>query len=182
MFKLKRGDTALVLVDFQEKLAAAMDTLFLEETLAYTIKLVKGFNILDIPIYFTQQYTKGLGETVAPLSEFLSNSCVEKLTFSCCGVPEFKERLQKNCIKNVVIAGMEAHICVLQTVLDLIDLGFNVHVASDAVISRYKKDYDIALSLVRQAGAAVSCVETILFQLLEKAGGEEFKAISKLIR
>jgi nicotinamidase-related amidase len=100
----------------------------------------------------------------------------------CCGEENFNRKLNELNIKNVVIVGMETHICVLQTTIDLINAGYNTHVVADAVISRSKFNWRTGLEYMRDAGAKITVTETVLFQLLKKAGSEEFKAISKLIK
>jgi nicotinamidase-related amidase len=182
MFKLKNDDTALVVVDVQEKLVKAMDEDIYADLLANTSILVKGFNVLSAPVFATQQYTKGLGETVAELSGDIKEPAIEKATFSCCGEPDFVEKLKANNIKNVVLTGMETHVCVLQTALDLLEAGYNVHVAADSVCSRSDFNWEMGLGMMEKAGAVITCAETVLFQMLGKAGSPEFKEISKLIK
>lgn len=181
MFKLTKDETAVVVIDVQEKLVVAMDPDVYEDMLSNTVKLVKGAKVLGLPVLATQQYTKGLGATVKELSSDIDGH-VEKVTFSCCGEESFNAQLKEKGIKNVVITGMETHVCVLQTVLDLLDAGFNVHVAADAVCSRSDFNWQIALDMMEKAGAVITCAETVLFMLLGKAGSPEFKEISKIIK
>ncbi|ADD69033.1 isochorismatase hydrolase [Denitrovibrio acetiphilus DSM 12809] len=181
MFKLKTDDTAVVVIDVQEKLVVAMDPDIYADMLSNTSKLVKGAKVLGLPVLCTQQYTKGLGGTVAELARDVS-SHIEKVTFSCCGEESFKAALKENGIKNVVISGMETHVCVLQTVLDLLDDGYNVHVAADAVCSRSDFNWEIALDMMSKAGAVITCAEAVLFMLLGTAGTPEFKEISKIVK
>jgi len=181
MFKLKKEDTALAVIDVQEKLIVAMDEEIYADMLSNSMKLVKGAKILGMPVVCTQQYTKGLGNTVAELAENI-DGYIEKVSFSCCGEDSFVKTLKEKGVKNVVVAGMETHVCVLQTVLDLLSEGFNVHVAADAVCSRSDFNWQVALDMMSQAGAVITCAETVLFMLLEKAGTPEFKEISKLVK
>jgi nicotinamidase-related amidase len=181
MFKLTKGDTAVAVIDVQEKLVVAMDEVVYEDMLSNTVKLVKGAKVLGIPVIATQQYTKGLGATVKELAGDIDGH-VEKVTFSCCGEPSFNEQLKAKGIKNVVITGMETHVCVLQTVLDLLEAGYNVHVAADAVCSRSDFNWQIALDMMEKAGAVITCAEAVLFMLLGQAGTPEFKEISKLVK
>jgi nicotinamidase-related amidase len=104
------------------------------------------------------------------------------MTFSCCGETTFPEALRKIGRKQIIITGMETHVCVLQTVLQLLEAGYIVHVVADAVMSRKKENWQIALGIARQAGAVITSTETVLFQLLRVAGSEEFKKLSKLVR
>ena len=181
MFKLTKEDTAVAVIDVQEKLVVAMDEDVYEDMLSNTVKLVKGARVLGLPVIATQQYTRGLGATVKELAEDIEGH-VEKVTFSCCGEPSFNEQLKAKGIKNIVIAGMETHVCVLQTVLDLLDAGYNVHVAADAVCSRSEFNWQIALDMMEKAGAVITCAESVLFMLLGQAGTPEFKEISKLVK
>ncbi|PLX66800.1 MAG: hydrolase [Denitrovibrio sp.] len=181
MFKLTSENTAIVVIDVQERLVVAMDEEIYADMLSNTSKLVKGANVLGLPVLCTQQYTKGLGGTVSELSGDI-DGFIEKVTFSCCGEESFKQALNDNGIKNVVVAGMETHVCVLQTVLDLLEDGYNVHVAADAVCSRSDFNWEIALEMMGKAGAVVTCAETVLFMLLGKAGTPEFKEISKIVK
>jgi nicotinamidase-related amidase len=107
---------------------------------------------------------------------------IEKLSFGCCGEPSFIQRLQELGRANILVTGMEAHVCVYQTVLGLIEAGFNVHLLRDAVCSRHKVDFLTSLELARSAGAIVTSAETVAFQLLKVAGSPEFKVVSKLVR
>ena len=138
---------------------------------------------MDIPLLITEQYPKGLGPTIPEIKDVIpSYAPIEKISFSCCGEPFFLEAVQVTGRQQVVLAGMETHVCVLQTCLDLLKEGFDVHVVSDAVCSRTEQNYRAGLEFMRDAGAVISCTETVLFQLLEKAGTEPFKIISKRIK
>ncbi len=182
MFKLSKENTLLVVIDIQEKLAPVMNQDAFLVAKENVKRLISGFNILDLPVVATQQYTKGLGDTISELKDLIKNEHIEKMTFSCCGEPTFLEFLNKNNIKNVVITGMETHICVLQTALDLLEEKFNVFVVKDAVVSRETMNWETGVEYMRQAGAVITVTETVLFQLLGKSGSPEFKAISKLIK
>ena len=138
---------------------------------------------MDIPLLITEQYPKGLGPTIPEIKDVIpSYAPIEKISFSCCGEPFFLEAVQVTGRQQVVLAGMETHVCVLQTCLDLLKEGFDVHVVSDAVCSRTEQNYRAGLEFMRDAGAVISCTETVLFQLLAKAGTESFKIISKRIK
>lgn len=181
MFKLKKEETAVVVIDVQERLVVAMDEDVYSDMLSNTSRLVQGANVLGVPVLATQQYTKGLGGTVGELAKDIDGH-IEKVTFSCCGEESFEASLKEKGVKTVVVAGMETHVCVLQTVLDLLEKGYNVHVAADAVCSRSDFNWEIALGMMEKAGAVITCAESVLFMLLGKAGTPEFKEISKLVK
>lgn len=179
---LDADKAALVVIDVQEKLAPAMDQELYGQLVLDTNLLLEGFKALDLPIIATEQYPKGLGHTVSELVGVTDQHCVEKVSFSCCGADVFTDALEKSGAKQVLIAGMETHVCVLQTVLDLLDRGYVVHLVRDAVCSRFKSDYEAALSIAAQAGAVVTTTEAALFQLVKGAGTDIFKVVSKLVR
>ena len=182
MFRLDRKDTALVVIDIQERLTPAMNQEEYGELKNNVIRLSKGFTMMDMPVVATQQYTKGLGGTDAEIIAEIKSDYVEKTTFSCCGEKSFIETLKNQGVKTVVVTGMETHVCVLQTVIDLLDAGFNVHVAADAVCSRSAFNRDVALRYMEKAGAVITVTETVLFQLVGDAKDENFKAVSKLVK
>lgn len=169
------------MVDIQERLAFVME--HRGQVTARTALLVEAAKLMDIPVVSTEQYPRGLGPTVPEVKAVLPPGApVEKLSFSCCGEPSFMEALEGTGRKKVVLAGMETHICVLQTALDLLSAGYGVHIPRDAVCSRRKLDWQTGLELAREAGAVVTSAETVLFQLLGRAGTEEFRKISKMVK
>lgn len=174
--------TALVIIDVQEKLAPAMDKDLYPRLVEHVNLLIDGFKTMELPIIATEQYPKGLGHTVTDLDGLADTPCVEKVAFSCCGEDDFIAALEKTGAKQVVIVGMETHVCVLQTVIDLLDRGYGVHLVRDAVCSRFQSDYESAVSMAARAGAVVSTTETVLFQLVKVAGTDSFKAVSRLVR
>jgi nicotinamidase-related amidase len=180
-FSIDRAKAVLVVVDVQERLAAVMDQR--QKVIANCRRLVEGAAILGVPAIVTEQYPKGLGPTEEELRGTLS-SCtpVVKLSFSCCGEPAFMERLEAIDRRKVILCGMETHVCVLQTCLDLLREGFDVHLASDASCSRSRENWLTGIEMMRDAGAVITSTETVLFQLLREAGTVEFKAISKLVK
>jgi nicotinamidase-related amidase len=182
MFKISRENTALVVVDVQERLVTAMDSKVYERIRNNIVKLIKGCKVLNVPIIVTQQYTKGIGGTVSEIVEEAGSEYIEKMSFSCCGEQSFVDALRRKGIKNVILTGMETHVCVLQTAIDLIEAGFNVHVVADAVCSRAKFNWEVGLRYMEKAGAVVSVTEITLFQLLKVSGTPEFKEVSKLIK
>lgn len=179
--RLKASETILVVVDVQERLARVMERR--QQVEAAIGVLVRTARLHDMPIILTQQYTKGLGPTVDHLSALLEGvDPVEKICFSCCGEDTFTRSLDALGRRKVILTGMEAHICVLQTALDLLDMGYTVHLPWDAVCSRADGNRDAALGFMERAGAIITSSETAAFQILQKAGTPEFKEISSLLK
>ena len=181
-YLLNATHVALLMIDIQEKLVPAMNKDLCDPLLQNTALLQQGFAAVNAPVLATEQYPQGLGHTVSDLNEMVASSAVAKVSFSCCGEADFLTALEKSGVKQVVVTGMETHVCVLQTVYDLLAQGYVVHVVRDAVASRFVSDYENALALAEQAGAVITTTETALFQLVRVAKGDEFKAISKLVR
>lgn len=180
-FFLNPNDTILVIIDIQDRLAAAMKVR--DEIIKNSQHLIELSKLFNIPIVLTEQYPKGLGTTVQEIKEALIDyRPIEKLAFSCCREPKFLEEVKKLGKKSIILTGMETHICVLQTCLDLLKEGYHVHVVQDAVCSREKKNWKAGIEFMRDAGAVITCTETVLFQVLKLAGTEEFKAIAKRIK
>jgi nicotinamidase-related amidase len=182
-FMLEPAKAVLVVIDVQERLCAAMDANVLAQLTKNAGILLESANELAVPVIFTEQYVKGLGQTLAVLKERLpSASCHEKMTFSCCGNDAFFTQLKRSGRKQIIITGMETHVCVLQTVIDLLDAGFEVHVVKDAVMSRSGDNRQTAMETMVLAGAVPTCTEAVVFQLLKIAGTESFKKLSKLVK
>lgn len=180
-FFLSRDDSLLVIIDIQERLASVMKVK--DNVISNSMHLIELSRLMDIPIVVTEQYSKGLGQTVKEIRDFLPYyRPIEKLTFDCCEEKGFLEEVKVHNKKNIILTGMETHICVLQTCLGLLKEGFNVHVVKDAVCSRDKENWKTGLEFMRDAGAVITCTETVLFQVLKIAGTDEFKAISKRIK
>jgi len=180
-FFLSKDNSLLVNVDIQERLVPAMQVK--DKVIGNTLHLIEAAKLLNIPLLVTEQYPKGLGRTIKEIADALSEYApIEKITFSCCGERAFLDAVAAAGRTHVILIGMETHVCVLQTCLDLLRSGYHVHAAADAICSRSKENYRLALEFMRDAGAVISCTETILFQLLEKAGSDEFRAISKRIK
>ena len=176
-----REDAVLVLIDFQDRLMPAMKNE--HKVIGSACKLVEGAKEFDLPIIVTQQYTKGMGGTVRELAQALGDfEHVEKKEFSCWLNDDFAKALKDTGRKTVIIAGCETHVCVQQTVLDLLDEGYDVIVAGDCVSSRKRYTRDTALALMADAGAVISAYESILFDLLVTASDPHFKAISKIVK
>ncbi|HTF98953.1 MAG TPA: hydrolase [Nitrospirota bacterium] len=180
-FVLQKEDAVLLIVDIQDRLAAVMtEKDRVVKNCGHLIELAK---MLHIPIVVTEQYPRGLGRTVPELTAALPDvRPVEKVAFNCCGEPAFLSELKKTGRKSVIMTGMETHICVLQTTLGLLQEGYRVHAVEDAMCSRTKANWKTGTAFMRDAGAVVTCTETVLFQLLQVAGTEEFKKISQRIK
>ena len=182
-FLLQPAQAVLVVIDVQEKLCAAMDQNMLRQVVRNAGILLESAQELAVPVIFTEQYAKGLGLTLAELKEKASAAaCHEKLTFSCCGNEAFSEQLKQSDRTQVIVCGMETHVCVLQTVIDLLGGGFAVHVVKDAVMSRNSDNRQTALEAMTLAGAVPTSTESVVFQLLKIAGTDSFRKLSKLVK
>jgi nicotinamidase-related amidase len=180
-FFLNKEDAVLLVIDIQERLAVVMKDK--DRVVKNTQHLIELAKMTKMPVVVTEQYPKGLGRTVPELGSVLpENAPIEKISFDCCGQSGFVEELKAHGKKTVIVTGMETHICVLQTALGLLRAGVNVHVVQDAVCSRTEENWRTGIEFMRDAGAVVTCTETVLFQLLKVAGTEEFKKISQRIR
>jgi len=180
--KLNAGLSQLVIVDTQTRLVTAMPQVELQAAIKNIGILAQVTKLLAISAIITEQYPQGLGHTLPELLVMLPNvKPVEKLTFSCVAEPIFSRQLTRDH-SQIVLAGMEAHICVLQTALDLLSAGKQVFVAEDAVISRNPANKANALARIHEAGCIISNTESIVFEWLGTAEGDVFKAISNLIR
>jgi nicotinamidase-related amidase len=182
--KLQRADTMLVVIDVQEKLMPVIDQH--ESVIRNIDRLVRGCRILDVPMLLTEQYVKGLGPTVEPVRRAFEESGgyqpIEKNCFSAWGCGEFTAALRALKRKHLLIAGVESHVCVYQTAIDLIAIGHLVTVIADAVSSRTPENRDIALRRMESDGAKLSSTEMALFELTGISATDEFRAITKLIR
>jgi nicotinamidase-related amidase len=181
---LDRSTSALLVIDVQERLGAAMDPQRFQQTLKNTEILVESAKTLGLPIFVTEQYPKGLGPTVPSLKQALppEQLATAKTAFSCLGVPEVVQQLKASGRTQIIIAGMETHVCVFQTVRDLVGEGYLPFVARDAVLSRSSENHDTGLALMREAGATVTSTESVVFDLLGAAGSPEFKKLSPLVK
>jgi hypothetical protein len=179
--KIKRNDTIAVIIDVQQRLYP-----YIHENEILTdklVRLIKGLKVLGINIIVTEQYSKGLGNTIMPIQEALGTyNHLEKMSFSCCGLNDFTHVLKESGKKNVIIGGIESHVCVLQTVIDLEANGYQPIIIEDCVSSRNQNDKIIAIERMRKEGAIISTYESILFELMDVSGTEEFKAISKIVK
>lgn len=179
---LDKNKAVLVVIDFQEAFRSAVPDFSL---VASRISMaLRGFQILNVPVIVTEQYPKGLGKTaeeilftLPPEFEF-----IDKTAFSSCGAQSFKDRLQALSVSQVVICGLEAHICVNQTAHDLLDQGFQVHLLTDAVASRFSADKQAGIAKMQMSGVVPSSVEMSLFELMRDSTHEQFKEIQNLIK
>jgi nicotinamidase-related amidase len=178
---LRREDTLLVIVDVQTRL---LNVMFEKERLISSCsKLIQSAKLLEIPMVMTEQYPGGMGRTDPRILELIEGiGAIEKMSFSCCGVLDFDQKIKSAGRKQIVLIGIESHICVLQTVHDLLHQGYFVYLPYDGLSSRKEGDYRNALDRMRQAGAIIGSVESAVFELMEKAGTPVFRQISKIIK
>lgn len=178
---LDRKDVVLIVVDVQEKFRPVVFEF--DRVVRSVRKLVEGFRILNLPVVVTEQYPQGLGRTVPELQESLGVfKPVEKTSFSCFGDSGFDRELERLGKKTVVLAGIEAHVCILKTALDALMRGLAVHVPVDCVSSIHESDCRIAVERYRQAGVFLASSEMLLFQLIDDSKVPEFRKISELVR
>ena len=173
--------TALVIIDVQEKLSRVMHEK--EKLFENLQKLVKGAKLLNIPIIITEQNPNGLGPTVSEIAPLLTDiKPVTKFSFSCCSEEPFLRQLEMLNRKQVLLAGIETHVCVYQTAVDLIEAGYEVHTVVDCVSSRTLENKNLALDKMKSEGANLTSVEIALFELLKTAANPKFKELSKIVK
>ncbi len=179
--RIPKDDVCAVVIDMQERLFPHIEeNIGLESTL---VTLLRGLQELNVETLVTQQYTKGLGPTIMAVTETLNDfSHIEKICFSCCGEPQFMEKLRANGARHIILTGIEAHVCVQQTALDLRAEGYTPVIIEDCVSSRRHRDKDTAIERMRAAGCIITSCESILFELLVEAGSDTFRAISRLVK
>jgi nicotinamidase-related amidase len=179
--RLLKDESVAVVVDMQEKLLPHIHDG--EVILSNCLKLIAGLKILSIPVMITQQYTKGLGPTVPDIIKmFPEFRYIEKISFSCCEEPEFGNELERLAGKNIILFGIESHVCVLQTCLDLLASGKQPVVVEDCISSRKVNDRTIAIERMRQEGAIITTMESLLFEFTRKAGNDIFRSISGIVK
>ncbi|HEY3369917.1 MAG TPA: hydrolase [Prolixibacteraceae bacterium] len=179
--RILKENTIGLVVDIQERLVPVMEES--EQLIENCSKLIQGLQILGLPILVTQQYTKGLGETVAEITAVIPDfHYIEKKDFSCFDEPAVAEKLALLGARNVIICGIESHVCVLQTALDLQEAGYVPVVVMDCVSSRSFDSMDLASERFRHEGIMMTSLESILFELTRSASATEFKEISKLVK
>jgi nicotinamidase-related amidase len=176
--------STLLVIDIQERLTPAMPVSVLPGVLRNTRILMETAREFNLPVIASEQYPKGLGPTVSEIAEMLpaDSKPYEKLSFSCCAATSMQLVFEQPGQRDWILCGMETHVCVLQTALDLLQLGQNVFVAADGVCSRTKANWRTGLDLMRQAGAVIGSTEIFAFGLLGAAGSEKFKKISRLVK
>lgn len=176
-----KDDVVAVCLDMQDSMVASIYKG--ESLLDRATRFFKAMKVLDVPVLVTQQYTKGLGDTNASVKEAIGDfQHIEKGTFSCVKTPEFMDRLKSLGRNKIILTGMETHICILQTAMDLLDEGYDVYVLADCVSSRTKMDKKIGLQRMSAEGVKVATYESVAFEMLGKSGTDEFKAISKIVK
>jgi nicotinamidase-related amidase len=176
---MSAADTALLVVDVQDKLLQLIpNQASMVRNIAF---LIDGARLLNMPVAATEQYPKGLGPTTAELARRLPER-PDKTAFSCCAVPSVVEGFRRAARPKVLLAGIEAHVCVLHTALDLLALDFRVYIAVDAVGSRFAIDQEVALRRLEQVGAILTTTETALFEWVGGASHPQFRAISQLVQ
>jgi len=179
-----RDATALIVVDIQERFFPAMEPVRKDTALENVRLLLQLAKTMGLPVLVTEQYPKGLGRTIRPVMEALPEgvSPFEKLIFSSWRAEGLAERFWESGARCAIVAGLESHVCVLATVIDMLAEDIVVHVPRDAVMSRTRENCDTGLELMDRAGAFISSTETIIFQMLERAGTDEFKTMSRLLK
>jgi len=181
--KMERKQAVLIVIDVQDVLMKKMDSEVGKKVIQNIQTLLTFAKKMAIPILITEQYPKGLGNTVAEIKmEMGSILPIEKVSFSCCGVVTFKDKLNRLRRRQILLTGIETHVCILQTANDLIQEDYEVHVVADAVCSRKRLDWETGLRWMEKRGAMISTTEIIAFQLLKEAGTEEFRTLSKLLK
>ncbi|WP_053955239.1 hydrolase [Inediibacterium massiliense] len=179
--RVLKDHAVAVIIDMQERLLPHMEN---RNNLLHNVKtLIQGLNALNIPIIVSEQYPKGLGSTIEAIHEILGDyTSIEKMSFSCFDEAKLQQKIDYMNKEWIIVAGIESHICVLQTVIDLIDNGYAPVIVEDCVSSRYKNDKKIAIERMRQLGAIITTTESILFELCRYATTDSFKVISKLVK
>lgn len=179
--RILKENTIGLVIDIQEKLFPVMTG---KEVLLNNCRiLIKGLQVLSVPVIVTQQYSKGLGDTIREIKEIIQNfSIMEKRAFSCCDEPDFMVKLQNLNAGNIVICGIESHVCVLQTAVDLNQAGLTPVVVMDCISSRAPKSIEIAMERFRTEGIRMATCESILFELTRSSAAKEFREISGLVK
>ncbi len=172
------NDFLLIVIDFQEKLAKHIDGI--NSIIESSIKLIKAFNIFELPVILTEQIK--LGNTIQEIKSLVNVEPIQKYTFSCLGCEEFYRKIKEVNPKICILIGIEAHICILQTALDLIKEGYKVYVAIDCIGSRNKIDKDVAIQRLIMEGAKPATAEMIIYEILKSAKHEKFKKILEIVK
>ena len=178
---LNKEHTGLVIVDVQVKLMSVMrQGPRVTDNIA---KLIHLSGLFDLPVILTEQYPRMMGPTVPEVKLLLKDvGPIDKMDFNCCSVGPFNEGLKSRGLINIILTGVESHICVFQTCVSLLDKGYIVHVPRDAVDSRTEENWQVGLALMEKAGAVITSTEAVIFQVLGKAGTKEFKEMLRLVK
>lgn len=178
---LEIKNSILLVIDIQGNLAHAMHDK--ESLFKATGQLIKGIKCLEIPMILTEQNPKGLGPTIPEIRELIPDLiAIPKISFSCCNEKTFMEEVKKINKRQILISGIESHICIYQTTINLLDMGYEVHIVTDAVASRDPKNRELALRKMERMGATMTCVEMALFELMRTAEHPRFRDIVKIIK
>jgi nicotinamidase-related amidase len=178
---LTTDNTVLLVIDVQEKLFRAIYQN--EQLLDNLQRLIKGIKVLEVPMVVTEQYPQGLGATIPEIAQLIPDiKPLPKVCFSCCADEAILHEINKLNRKQVLIAGIESHICVYQTAADLIAAGYKVYVVNDVISSRTGQNRKVGLKMMTNLGAKLTSTETVLFELMKVAKGDKFKAISQIVR
>ncbi|MCX6243718.1 MAG: hydrolase [Bacteroidetes bacterium] len=179
--RILKERTAALVIDIQERL---YPFIFENEKLTKNVTmLIEGLKIIGIPIFVTEQYVKGLGPTIEPVANVLgTHPRIEKMAFSCCDEPRVMEGIAVTGKENIILAGIESHVCVFQTAIDLKRNGYQPVVVEDCVSSRRENDKRMAIERLRHEGVIITTCESILFELLRYSGTEQFRGISRLVK
>lgn len=172
--------TALMVIDIQDALARVMHEK--DRFVDNARRLIQGANALALPVVVTEQYPKGLGHTIPEIAELIESEPVEKTAFSCCGEEAFVAAVEALGRKQILLCGIETHVCVYQTARDLVERGYEVEVVADAISSRTIGNKLVGLDRIKESGAKLTTVEMALFELLKAAGGDAFKQIVKIVK
>ncbi|MEO8362057.1 MAG: hydrolase [Vicinamibacteria bacterium] len=174
--RLTSANAALVVVDLQERLVPAIHEH--DRVISNSQLMLRAATVLDLPVFATTQYKKGLGSTCAAIAELLGAiEPIDKMSFSCFGSPEFSQALEASTRRTLILCGVEAHICVLQTGLDALARGYDVHVMTDAVSSRNPQNAELGRRRLEACGAVMSCTEMAIYEMLGVSGTPAFKAM-----
>lgn len=178
------NDSCLLVVDIQTRLTAAMPAKVLDRLKRNSSMLLKAANLLSIPVFVTQQYPKGLGPVEPDIAAILpdTHKLYEKTCFSCANADQFMSDLRSSGRNQVIMIGVEAHVCILQTGIDLHSSGFDVFVVLDAVCSRQRENYENAMQRLQHSGISVCNSESVMFEWLRDANHKQFKTVSSLLR
>ena len=178
---IDKENAGLLVIDVQEKLMEVMGQK--QRVIDNIIRLLHLSKIFHLPVILTEQYRKWLGPTLPEIVETLpSYDPISKMHFNCCDVDAFNDRLESGNSKNIIVTGVESHICVFQTCVSILEKGYNIHVPQDAVDSRTDENWRVGLRLMEKAGAVITSTEAVIYQILKEAGTKEFKRMLKIIR